>query len=1161
MSTATTHLTDEQERAIFARDVSVALSAGAGCGKTFVLVETFLAQLDPEVSSPAAELSALVAITFTDRAAREMRDRIRARCYARLQAASGSKAKYWLDLMRGLDAARVSTIHAFCASLLRSHAVEAALDPQFAVLEKAQAETLLAGIVEDQLRENLARRDEAMLDLVAEFGLARLQKMFRTFVDQRQEIDFRDWGERTPEEQVARWKAFHEDRAVGSAVARVERSAAAGTVLQLLAEASMSHDDLLRRKAELTEAIGNLSSATDPASALAALAAVREVALVKGSGGKKAWPEEQQYDAFKKALDDLRKQIDKAVGYLKFDPEAALPAARLGLFLLDHARSITESYERAKQDLRLLDFNDLLIHARRLLTDPAHEALRGRLSERIRLLLVDEFQDTDPLQVELVEALCGSGVASGKLFFVGDFKQSIYRFRGARPEVFRELEQKTPEQGRLPLTLNFRSQPAILDFVNATFCDCFATEYEPLRAHRPQASETPAVEFLWAESNKNPRAKGALQEVRKREAEWIARRLRAMLDAGEEIVGVETAGAASVRPVEPGDIALLFRALTDVEYYEEALRQYGIDYYLVGGHAFYAQQEIYDLANLLRAVASPNDAISLAGVLRSPFFSLTDESLYWLAQDEGGLGAGLMAEELPTELGGDQRRRAAFAADVLRTLRAEKDRKSVASLINEALARTGYDAVLLAEFMGERKLANLRKLIDSARAFDGTGVFGLDDFILQLSHIVAEQPNEPLAATHPESTQVVRLMTIHQAKGLEFPVVVVPDLDRAGGERGGTVAFTDELGPLVRPRARDGEPPCCGLDLYNLVDREEEEQERDRLLYVACTRAADYLILSGGVFESAGPRGPWTKLLAERFDLATGALACALPSGYAVPAVKVTMDEPATSARPRGKARHHGLDKLVVKAGDLADSGEGRVPPAVGPVKINEGARRQFSFSRLSGQLHTAAQPGDALASDERSLQAVPVIDPLSLGTLVHAMLERVRFGKTNDLDALAAQLAPRHLGDDRPGEDEAVAMVRRFLASNEAVRVASARQVHRELEFLLAWPVDADSENDRRLQGYIDCLYEDDQGQWSVLDYKTNNVSADQVATAAAGYEMQMFVYALAAERVLGRPPAELTLYFLRPGVAHRLAWSDAARDRTIEQVNRAMASLVEEK
>ena len=277
---------------------------------------------------------------------------------------------------------------------------------------------------------------------------------------------------------------------------------------------------------------------------------------------------------------------------------------------------------------------------------------------------------------------------------------------------------------------------------------------------------------------------------------------------------------------------MLFRALTHVEYYEEALQRYGIDYYLVGGHAFYAQQEVFDLLNLLRTLESPSDGVSLAGVLRSPMFSIHDETLLWLSLHRNGLAGGLLDGELPEELDGQQRRRAEFAARTLRELRAMKDRLPIAPLIQEALHRTGYDALLLTEFLGERKLANLHKLIEQARTFDLAGIFTLSDFITQLSEFVARQPDEPLAATHPESHDVVKLMTIHQAKGLEFPVTIVPNVawSRRGPSPG--VAFTPRLGPMVKENGA-----TSGYDLYLLAAEEEEAAELGRLLYVATTRA------------------------------------------------------------------------------------------------------------------------------------------------------------------------------------------------------------------------------------------------------------------------------------------------------------------------------------
>ena len=357
---------------------------------------------------------------------------------------------------------------------------------------------------------------------------------------------------------------------------------------------------------------------------------------------------------------------------MAFDSAAALPAAETALRLTAVAEGVAGAYEGRKRELAAMDFNDLLIRARGLLCGPHGAELRKRLAAQTRLLLVDEFQDTDPLQVELVKALLDGRHTDGKLFFVGDFKQSIYRFRGADPDVFKQLSGEIPAAGQLPLSLNFRSQPAVLDFVNALFGGEFA-EYEPLRAARSQVGPVPGVEFLWAvapratpekdaergdESNEDKGEAAApaddesqAERIRRREAEWIARRLRAILDSREKIVW----DGEKARAVRPGDVALLFRAMTNVEYYEDALRRAGIDYCLVGGRAFYAQQEIFDVVNVLRALANPSDEVSLVVALRSPFFSLLDETLYWLSRRPDGLAGGLFAERPPAELGAEQR--------------------------------------------------------------------------------------------------------------------------------------------------------------------------------------------------------------------------------------------------------------------------------------------------------------------------------------------------------------------------------------------------------------------------------------------------------------------------------------------------------------------------
>ena len=506
MTTTATKFTPQQQAAIDTRQVSVALSAGAGCGKTFVLTERFLSHLEPGRDETAlfdtlesgntrgsSRLHELVAITFTDRAAREMRDRIRKKCYERLKSAPANQVDHWLRLLRSLDSARVSTIHAFCGALLRSHAVEAQLDPRFVVIEQSQADTLLAEIIEDVLRENLADQQPAALELTTQFGIDRLQEMIGGVLGKGR-IDFDNWLPRKPEELVEIWQRFHKQHVVPAVLQQIVESSAAQKLLEFLANLDPVPNTLTDARNLLLSDLPLLADAKKPAAKLAEL---REAAKVP-KGGKKVWGDENQSDQFRDSAKAFRDFVDKKRDCLDFDPEAALADAVAGLQLLALAKSVFDRYEARKRELAWLDFNDLLVRSRDLLVDPAHAEMQQRLAAQIRLLLVDECQDTDPVQVDLIKALCGQNLQNGKLFFVGDYKQSIYRFRGADPKVFHGLQQSTPKEGRLPLAQNFRSQPAVLEFVNALFCDALSGDaqtgesddksrnYEPLKPTRPQ---------------------------------------------------------------------------------------------------------------------------------------------------------------------------------------------------------------------------------------------------------------------------------------------------------------------------------------------------------------------------------------------------------------------------------------------------------------------------------------------------------------------------------------------------------------------------------------------------------------------------------------------------------------------------------------------------
>lgn len=1184
-------LTSQQRAAIEARDVSVALSAGAGCGKTFVLTRRFLSHLEP--GPEALELSQIVAITFTERAAREMRDRVRKECRRRLDRCPPDQVDAWQTIVRELDSARISTIHSFCGTLLRTNAVEAGLDPLFKLLDESTGGSLLRNAVSAGIQSLLARRDPDVIEVVLELGLGRTATLLESLVTERYRLDIAAWRNRRPEEVAALWENKWRTEAVPQILRDLAASPVVKRALALLSENVPDQEVMLDRRGTLLDELPKLGETADP---FATLNQIRAAARIQGGGTKDAWRDEQVYADVRGALEDLREVIDKTLDQIDYEPDDVITAADLSLRMLRVAEQVGQHYDERKRLGGWLDFDDLLLKARDLLRD--HPEVLKRAASGIELLLVDEFQDTDPIQTEIVRSLCGNELLSGKLFVVGDVKQSIYRFRRAEPQVFRDLRQEIPERGRLPLTTNFRSQPAILNFVNALFDGALGSEYEALSASCGQISAEPTIEFLFAtpdvgeivaadDSDESATAR------RQREAQWIARRLRQLLDDGVPRVRKRDSatGQDALRVLEPRDVVILFRAMTDVRHYEAALRDHGLDYYVVGGQAFFAQQEVFDLVNLCRVLDDPDDEVALVGLLRSPFFSLSDDALLALArerdaEDEGRGNRGLLAAlDLPPApyLSEHQQGRVRFAGEVLHELRTAKDRLSLAELLTRAVDRTGYDASLLTEFLGARKLANLRKLIDLARRTDQSGLMTLSDFVARLQESVVEEVKEPLAATHPESSNVIRLMSIHQSKGLEFPLVVIADMDRKGNDLPPSAKFDPTVGPLVAVPEKFGRKrQNLGLKLLRWMEQPESMAETLRLLYVAATRAADHLILSANLVEPGKVTHPWLRLVRERFDLSTGqprlmptdeGLSVLAKYASVLPQILVHHHEPDEPAKREHDAHKH----LPLREVRIAvESAQPRsLPPMLVPLPVDRAARLRFSVSeiRQADADLKGHEPISVDASDDRSAEEglpaddlatasdvnVDRTDARELGDIVHVILERIRPGDARDPAMLVDEIGlawPRVIGANL--RTAAAACLETYRVSPVAHEIATARRLHREVEFYLPWPVGDGPP--RIITGKLDCLLETADGRWAIVDYKTGKIPKGRgSADVFAEYEMQLAIYALAVERLIGRRPDRAELLLLREG-GQRLSFAPESADWPVlhARVDGALRSLL---
>lgn len=1162
--------TDQQAAALDTAEVSVALSAGAGCGKTFVLTQRFLRYLDTRPGDDP--LAGIVAITFTDRAAREMRNRIRSACHERLQAADASDdADYWLNILRSIDTARITTIHSFCASLLRSHAVDARLDPRFGLLEESLGDTFLRRTTTETLHRLLADHDDECMELVLHYGLERTEEFIRKLVAGRFQSDPARFAAIDPEELARQWLEHWQARSKPQLISGLAGHGAVRRLQALLGEHSPDHPEMQKRWELLSARLPNLAALQEPESALAE---IRAAATIQGGGGKKAWDNEEVYAEVRDALADFRKALDKVVREMEVDEAAVGEAARLSVLAMNVVSKAVADYESGKAELGMLDFDDLLLKTRDLLRESA--SVRRRAAAGIDFLMVDEFQDTDPVQTEIVRHLCGDRLHTGKLFLVGDAKQSIYRFRRADPQVFASLRNELPEAGRLPLSVNFRSQPEVLKFVNQLFGPAMGDEYEPLIPHVAQLTPPPAVEFLFAQpSPDDPESGDSADERRHREADWIARRISNLLNDPEP--GIRTTdpetGEPELRTARPGDVTILFRTLSNVAIYEEALRRFDIDYYLVGGRAFFAQQEVADVANLCGVLSDPDDAVALAGVLRSPFFNLTDETLFAMVEFGGGLQQAL---ETPDAIPADDEQlgQLRFAADVLTELRRVKDQIGLAPLLNRAIERTGYDAALLNEHLGRRKLANLDKLIDMARQFDRAGMMTLHEFAQRVRDSIAEEAHEELAATHSESGDVVRLMTVHQSKGLEFPVVVVADMDWAlrGGTQGAT--FHPELGALLpMPTKRGTTPKSLGQTIHRIEERRGDELETIRVLYVATTRAADRLILSAGLKAGGRLTSPWMKLLDERFDLQTGLPKSdpyfASVSGTAldpvdVPHIHVHLQRPA--AAPRGD---RGKQRLALAAfrQAVADTAAAPLPATYAAIRRTPGSRLQFSVSQLlraDAETHRPEMKlaaGDApLLQEDPGEPAAETPDARQLGNVVHGVIQQLDFHEEIALadlvETVVATLPDRIDEHVRQG---AAARLAAFTTSDLFDEMASADQIYRELDFLLHWPV-GDGDRHVVISGQIDCLMRSPSGEWAVVDYKTGGLHGSRPESVVDEYAIQLALYALAVEQFIGRVPDRIEIATLHKRVERfAFAFDDRARRDFQARITAAIERLCE--
>ncbi len=1158
-------LTPEQHAAVYTHDRNLIVVAGAGSGKTYVLVQRFIALLQ----ATDWPLKALVAITFTRKAAGEMRARVRTALEQHYRAAHDETDRArWAALMAEMDSARINTIHGLCAEILRANAAEARLDPDFEVLEDVDAALLLEQAIDDALNAAAETENHPALRLFGEYPVATLRATLTESLPAPEPLPM------IPADLLAYWQAAYADDLRAYLTAYAETFTLPYDLRQVMESAPA--DDKLRALVEpMVTLTTRLSDTHEHAERLALLRQMAELKKASSTGSAKVWGD---------TLGDVKAWLAKAIEAAKgFDSIYGDPTsdfdARAAVLIPAWVALVSDAqarYTTLKESANGLDFDDLESRTAALLRD--YPSVRARYTDEIRHLMVDEFQDTNQRQWEIVRLLAGD--RHGALFVVGDPKQSIYAFRGADVSVFDDTRAAILAQGgqAVNLTQTFRTHRALVETFNTFFVatlqrqpSSVAYRYQvgfdaPMQSDRDAPCPQLAVELITIERDNLPERGGV--DPREWEAYALAARLRDMVAEGRPVFDRRQ---NVLRPVRYGDVALLLRAMTHVNTYENALRALGVPFVTVAGRGYYGRQEVRDLLNLLQALYTPSDDLALAAALRSPLFGLSDDALYALRlpREHGApvlpLWDALHAAESHPLLLVEEIERVRFAARTLSGLRQRSGRVSIAELLRAALHETGFLAALSALPDGDQRRGNVEKLMQKALI---GGRVSLPDFVAYLRDMSAREVHEGDAAL--DAGDAVQLMTIHKSKGLEFPVVALAEtsstpsrMDRAAFSLEGLACkVIDENGESKN------ETQSYAWRRLKHVTAAREDAEQRRLLYVAMTRAADVLLVTAALSrkkdgELSIPSGSFYALIHHgELELTAGVKATTPqkpPTRRDLLPPRVPKAHPDDSAEfvpplLREISITRDSQARYLSASHLEDLGAGDVVPE----------QRAYFYGRFRRQvLYDAPDEVKRLTQSEthkvlyRSRQ---------IGEVVHRALQfwqlpNERYPKWNGhlrrlLVGYAWDVGLTISAKSRT-IDNALKMLWRFRASPLYAEIMQAAAVYRELPFVY--------EHDGFIvRGVIDVLYRTPSGEWVVVDYKTSRVKSKlynepsdaELVAHAQRYHLQVGVYASAVYKRLGVYPRARIHYvqYNNPTVeVSEAAWR-AALDRTLSERVRAV-------
>lgn len=1076
--------TDEQKQAIETIDCNVAVSAGAGSGKTKVLVARFMYILEQSLAQKKPlEAANILAITFTRKAAGEMKTRIRQSISEKINE-DKLNASFWRKQLQNLERAQITTIHGLCSRILRENPVEAQLDPGFTVAEDFEGQQFVKDCVARYLRQALTQENAALRRLLHIYGAASFTTQVSGLLPQLADITGRlGTGEKQDltqpyREFLAACEGWKEElllaltELVEQRESLTSKTSQGRKTLNLLAELFVQVQSELR--AEKTD----FTTLDNVLGGMQARGNVKELLL-----------------DIRDLCSKLRQQelVKNAIPVVQ-DWQAVL-------------QELEEYISQQKAQLELLTFDDLELQALELLQ--SNEQVRRKYHERFRYIMVDEFQDTNERQRQLIYLLCGDSMTElegSKLFIVGDAKQSIYRFRGAEVRVFAEVQRELAKRGGslLKLSKNFRSIKGVLTACNIAFKELLGEDtsrdvyFEALDYHKDVVIEPVLLEVGYTQEQKPQR--------RRLEAAAVAQKMRELHDNEQ---------------VAYGQMTVLLEAMTECAVIAAELENKNIPYVIIDGKGFYERQEVLDLLHLLTVLHNRYRSLELAGVLRSPYFGLDDATLtqlflcgadsLWQALQEADTAC------LPAEQGARVQR----ARELLTQLRSYAALYALPELLAELWRVLAVEAVLSVQKHGESKLANACKLRDEATAFCAGRQASLGDWLAQVEAV--RESNAKATTANLDAEEAVQIMTIHKSKGLEFNTVFLPQLDRKGQSDTSVIKYNRQFGLGIKAPLADGTLVSTAvLDAIKEFDKQREREEYVRKLYVAMTRAEERLIMSGAVEgsrteeegvmhftlkkqrEKALHEKRWLQQLMDIFE----------QTGTGI-SVELVENVELTDAEAEQTKEHFAVTAEV----------EQQIAPL--PTFCGNG-RSYFTASALQTYLHCQRQYYYQQVLELPPLEATNCVngecDTLPAyvtGLIVHRALELYR----GDAKAALAKAVSEQELETAP---VAKYLFEQYLDS--ALYKSLSAEHRREQRFLLP-------EGGLMLEGIIDYLA-DTQDGLVLVDYKTGAPPADD--EVHDGYAYQLAIYKAAAEQMYKKPVVRAELHFLQNNTRWTLPEAD---------------------